>query len=91
LIASGSAGPGFEPLFGFQVERARALYDEGARLYRWLPTATRPCPAALAGVYRALLERTAAAPRRVLRGRVVIGTPLKLARALGEVARAMRA
>jgi hypothetical protein len=42
-------------------------------------------------VYRALLERTAAAPRRVLRGRVVIGTPLKLARALGEVARAMRA
>ena len=88
-IPSGSVGPGFEPLFRHQVERARALYDEGARLYRWLPIATRPCPAALAAVYRGLLERMASHPRRVLRERVALPMPLKLARVLGETARAL--
>ncbi|HEY7473348.1 MAG TPA: squalene/phytoene synthase family protein [Gemmatimonadota bacterium] len=90
-IAARAPGAGFEGLFRFQVERARALYDEGGRLYRRLPPATRSCPAALAGVYRALLERMAADPRRVLRERVTIGSPLKVARALREIARAMRA
>jgi phytoene synthase len=90
-IASGAAGAGFEPLFLYQVERARAFYDEGTALYRWLPGSTRPCPAALAAVYRGLLERMAADPRRVLRERVAIGTPHKIARALVEAARALTA
>jgi 15-cis-phytoene synthase len=88
-VPSGSASAGFEPLFLHQVERARALYDEGARLHRWLPMATRPCPAALAGVYRGLLERMASQPRRVLRERVALGMPFKLARVLSETARAL--
>lgn len=88
-IASGAASAGFEPLFLHQVERARALYGEGARLYRLLPLATRPCPVALAAVYRGLLERMAAEPRRVLRERVSLGMPVKLARVLGETARAL--
>jgi phytoene synthase len=90
-IPSGAVGAGFEPLFRYQVERARAFYDQGTELYRWLPASTRACPAALAAVYRGLLERMAADPRRVLRERVAIGTPLKLARALGETARALTA
>jgi phytoene synthase len=88
-VPSGLVGAGFEPLFLHQVERARALYDEGARLYRWLPIATRPCPAALAAVYRGLLERMARQPRRVLRERVALGMPFKLARVLSETARAL--
>lgn len=90
-VQSGAPGPGFEPLFRFQVERARAFYDEGAGLYRWLPVATRACPAALAAVYRGLLERMAADPRRVLRERVSIGTPTKVVRALGATGRALTA
>lgn len=90
-IPSGTVGAGFEPLFRFQVERARALYDEGARLYRWLPPTTRPCPAALAGVYRGLLEHMADDPRRVLRERVSVGTPTRIARVFGETARALSA
>ncbi len=88
-VLAGAAGAGFEPLFLYQVERARALYDEGAGLYRLLPAATRPCPAALASVYRGLLERMAADPSRVLRERVALGAPEKLARALAGTARAL--
>lgn len=90
-IPSGTVGAGFEPLFLHQVERARAFYDQGGELYRWLPASSRPCPAALTAVYRGLLERMAADPRRVLRGRVTIGAPLKIARALGEAVRALTA
>ncbi|HYO47939.1 MAG TPA: squalene/phytoene synthase family protein [Gemmatimonadota bacterium] len=90
-VAAGAAGAGFEPLFLHQVERARAFYDEGSALYRWLPRSTRPCPAALAAVYRWLLERMAADPRRVFRERVAIGTPHKIARAFVEAARALTA
>ena len=90
-VQRGEAGPGFEPLFRFQVERARAFYDEGAGLYSRLPVSTRACPAALAGVYRGLLERMAADPRRVLSERVSIGAPAKVAHALGAAARALTA
>jgi phytoene synthase len=90
-VLAGAAGPGFEPLFLYQVERARALYDEGAKLYRMLPASTRPCPAALASVYRGLLERMAADPSRVLRERVSLSAPEKLGRALAGTARALRA
>jgi phytoene synthase len=90
-VLAGAPGAGFEPLFLYQVERARALYDEGAKLYRLLPHATRPCPAALVSVYRELLERMAADPSRVLRERVALGTPAKLACALAGSVRALTA
>lgn len=87
----GMPGAGFEPLFLFQVERARALYAEGAELHRLLPVSTRACPAALAAVYRGLLERMAAEPSRVLRERVALDAPQKLARVLAGTARALTA
>ena len=90
-VAAGDPGAGFAPLVLYQAERARAFYDEGARLYPRLPRSTRACPAALAAVYRGLLERIAADPLRVLRERVALGTPGKIARALGEAARALAA
>ncbi|HJU86385.1 MAG TPA: squalene/phytoene synthase family protein [Gemmatimonadota bacterium] len=88
---AGAPGAGFEPLFRHQVERARALYDEGSDLYRMLPVSTRPCPAALASVYRGLLERMAADPWRVLRERVALPAPVKLARVVAGTARALTA
>jgi phytoene synthase len=90
-VAAGDPGAGFAPLVLHQAERARAFYDEGALLYPHLPRSTRACPAALAAVYRGLLERIASDPLRVLRGRVALGTPRKIARALGEAARALAA
>lgn len=90
-VLAGAPGAGFAPLFLYQVERARALYDEGADLYRLLPVSTRPCPAALASVYRGLLDRMAADPSRVLRERVALGAPVKLARVVAETARALTA
>lgn len=90
-VLAGAPGAGFEPLFRHQVERARALFDEGAVLYRLLPVATRPCPAALAAVYRGLLDRMAADPSRVLRERVALRAPAKLARVVAGTTRALTA
>lgn len=88
-VVDGRPGPGFEALVGLQVERARAFYDAGPSLCRRLPRSTRACPAALAGVYRGVLERIAADPRAVLRDRVRLGPAAKLARGLAAAGRAL--
>lgn len=87
-VADGRPGPGFEALVALQADRARGFYAAAPRLARLLPRETRACPAALAGVYRGLLERIAADPRAVLRGRVRLGPAAKAARGLGAAARA---
>lgn len=60
----------FEGLVHHQVRRARALFDEGFRLLPMLDRRSGACVAAMAGIYRRLLERIAADPDAVLRGRV---------------------
>ena len=88
-VARGEAPAGFDALIALQVERARSLYEAGPRLVRRLPRATRACPAALVGVYRAILERIAAEPRATLRDRVALSTPARAARALAAAGRAL--
>ncbi|HET6637335.1 MAG TPA: squalene/phytoene synthase family protein [Gemmatimonadota bacterium] len=90
-VVAGVPGAGFAPLFLYQVERARALYHEGSGLYRLLPASIRPCPAALASVYRGLLERMADDPSRVLRERVALAAPVKVARVVAGATRALTA
>ncbi|MDI5963206.1 presqualene diphosphate synthase HpnD [Streptomyces sp. SL13] len=63
-------GSDFEGLVHHEVRRARALFDEGYRLLPMLDRRSGACVAAMAGIYRRLLERIAADPRAVLRGRV---------------------
>jgi phytoene synthase len=82
-VASGSPGPGFEALVLAAAEEARRFYGAASRLSDRLPRSTRACPVSLATVYRGLLERIAADPARVLRERVRVPGPVKVARALG--------
>ncbi|MFN2383056.1 MAG: phytoene/squalene synthase family protein [Gemmatimonadota bacterium] len=88
-VAAGRPGPGFEALIAAQVERARACYAAGPVLARHLPRATRACPAALAGVYRGILESVAAAPRAALVERVRLPPAEKLVRGLAAAGRAV--
>ncbi len=88
-VAAGRAEPGFDALVLATAERARAFYGAGPRLYRRLPRSTRACPAALAGVYRGLLERISVAPRATLDGRVRLAAPRKVARGLAGAAASM--
>ena len=83
-VAAGRPGPGFEALVLAAVEQARRYYPAAGRLARRLPRFSRACPAALAGVYRALLERIAVDPRSVLRRRVRLSAPTKVTRALAS-------
>jgi 15-cis-phytoene synthase len=63
-------GSDFAGLVHHEVRRARALFDEGFRLLPMLDRRSGACVAAMAGIYRRLLERIADDPQAVLRGRV---------------------
>jgi phytoene synthase len=63
-------GSDFAGLVEFEVRRARGLFATGYRLLPLLDRRSGACVAAMAGIYRRLLERIAAEPTAVLRGRV---------------------
>ncbi|MEV6423755.1 presqualene diphosphate synthase HpnD [Streptomyces sp. NPDC051662] len=68
--ATPAAGADFAGLVHFEVRRARALFAEGLRLLPMLDRRSGACVAAMAGIYRRLLDRIARDPQAVLRGRV---------------------
>jgi len=61
---------GFTRLVEFEVERARDWYATGWKLLAMLDRRSAACTGAMAGIYRRLLDRIAAEPAAVLRGRV---------------------
>jgi 15-cis-phytoene synthase len=64
-----AAPPGFTRLVEFEAERARDWYATGWKLLPLLDRRSAACTGAMAGIYRRLLERIAADPAAVLRGR----------------------
>ena len=66
----GTHEPQFTRLVEFEAERARDWYATGLRLLPMLDRRSAACTGAMAGIYRRLLERIAAEPTAVLRGRV---------------------
>ncbi|WP_282695897.1 presqualene diphosphate synthase HpnD [Streptomyces sp. CC208A] len=71
-FGDGALPPGadFAGLVHFEVRRARALFVEGYRLLPMLDRRSGACVAAMAGIYRRLLDRIERDPGAVLRGRV---------------------
>ncbi|MFJ2594360.1 presqualene diphosphate synthase HpnD [Streptomyces erythrochromogenes] len=69
---AGRPAPGadFAGLVHHEVRRARALFAEGYRLLPMLDRRSGACVAAMAGIYRRLLDRIEREPEAVLRGRV---------------------
>ncbi|GAA3378418.1 presqualene diphosphate synthase HpnD [Streptomyces sannanensis] len=63
-------GSDFAGLVQFEVRRARTLFAEGYRLLPMLDRRSGACVAAMAGIYRRLLDRIERDPESVLRGRV---------------------
>ena len=63
-------GPGFARLVEFEAERARDWYATGWKLLAMLDRRSAACTGAMAGIYRGLLDRIAADPAAVMRGRV---------------------
>ena len=74
--SAGFAGPtpphgsDFAGLVHFEVRRARALFAEGYQLLPMLDRRSGACVAAMAGIYRRLLDRIERDPEAVLRGPV---------------------
>jgi phytoene synthase len=76
----------FSRLVEFEVERARDWYATGLRLLPMLDWRSAACTGAMAGIYRRLLERIAAQPAEVLRGRMSLSTGEKAAVAVKALA-----
>ena len=64
-------------LIRFEAERARGWYSEGLQLLPLLDWRSRACTAAMAGIYRRLLDRIEADPMSVTRGRVSLSSASK--------------
>ena len=62
--------PAFAKLVEFEAERARDWYATGWQLLPMLDRRSAACTGAMAGIYRRLLDRIAAQPAAVLRGRL---------------------
>ncbi|MEU9888437.1 squalene/phytoene synthase family protein [Sphaerisporangium sp. NPDC051011] len=56
-------------LIRYEAERAREWYQRGMRLLPMLDRRSAACTAAMAGIYRSLLERIAAEPERAMAAR----------------------
>jgi phytoene synthase len=65
-------------LIGFETTRARPWFATGLELLPLLDRRSRACVAAMAGIYRRLLDRIEADPGLVLRGRLSLPTTEKL-------------
>jgi 15-cis-phytoene synthase len=75
----------FDRLMAQEIERARGYYAGSAGLEARISAEARPTCWAMMRIYRGLLDRIAADPRRVLRQRVSVSTPMKLAIGLRAV------
>ena len=75
---SGAARTALAALIGFETARARTWFATGLELLPLLDRRSRACVAAMAGIYRRLLERIEADPALVLQGRLSLPTPEKL-------------
>jgi len=71
----------------FEAARAWGWYDRGLRLLDVLDRRSAACCAAMSGIYRELLQRIAADPGVVMRGRLSLSTRAKLRVAGGSLAR----
>ncbi|HEX6519940.1 MAG TPA: presqualene diphosphate synthase HpnD [Streptosporangiaceae bacterium] len=86
----GAHEPQFTKLVEYEVERARDWYATGWRLLPMLDWRSAACTGAMAGIYRRLLERIAADPTAVLRGRVSVPASQKAAVAVRALTRRIR-
>jgi 15-cis-phytoene synthase len=82
--------PGFVRLIEFEVERARDWYATGMALLPMLDRRSAACTGAMAGIYRRLLERIAAEPAAVLRGRMSLSGREKASVAVQALAGRLR-
>jgi phytoene synthase len=82
-LQAGDNEPAFAELMWMEIGRARQAYLHAAETERYLEGGSRRLFRAMFGTYRGLLERIAAEPAQVLRGRLRVGWGRKLAIAAG--------
>lgn len=88
-IASRKPTPEFAELVRFEAARAREYFARGERLVPMVARISRPCPAVIAAVYRALLDRIERNVPELLTRRVSLPKAVKWRVATAAAARAL--
>jgi phytoene synthase len=79
----------FVDLMHFEIARAREFFSKGERLVPMVARLSRPCPAVIAAVYKALLDRIERHAGEVLARRITLPSPMKIRVATVAAARAL--
>ncbi len=77
-LATGRNGGAFERFMRFQIDRAQSLYESSSLLEDRIERDSRPTLRAMTDIYRGILTKIAADPRRVLSERVSLSVLSKL-------------
>ena len=77
-LLTGEPGAGWEALVAFQVSRARALFESGYQVLRYIPRRPAACVQTMAGIYEGILEKIERDPQLPLRGRAALTKTEKL-------------
>ena len=87
---SRTQSPAFTKLLEFEADRARDWYATGMQLLPMLDRRSAACTGAMAGIYRRLLDRIAAQPEAVLRGRMSLSAGEKAVVAVKALAGSLK-
>ncbi len=87
---SRTQSPAFTKLVEFEADRARDWYATGMQLLPMLDRRSAACTGAMAGIYRRLLDRIAAQPEAVLRGRMSLSAGEKAVVAVKALAGSLK-
>lgn len=79
MLANGNAGPEWESLVRFEIERARACFATGLRVTDFVPRRAAACVHTMAGIYQAILDRIELDPFVPLQERISLNSRSKLA------------
>lgn len=78
-LARGEHAPGFDDLMADYITRAKGYYDATRDFEQYINPSCRAASLVIMRIYKAILDKIAADPRKVLQGRVRLSKPRKLA------------
>lgn len=83
-VLAGDASPAWDALIAFEAARARALFEDGYEVLRYIPRRAGACVQTMAGIYEGILRKIERDPRLPLRGRAALSRSEKLRVVLGS-------
>ena len=83
-LLAGSTPDGWDALIAFEASRARALFESGYHVLRYIPRRAGACVQTMAGIYEGILRKIERDPQLPLRGRAALSRGEKVRVVVGS-------